>query len=207
MKSNTTKFLKLVFSWPCRSESSRSFIINTATIDSISSGHVYIRYYILPLKPSKKAASYVCTAQWTIECIIGNLKQEIRQPSNYLANFANEGLQCAYVNALLAALPELDDSRPSLPTTALDLGDGYAFLRKRDKLPVLPSHGTGPAILDFLGQPRTGFPRIIRWARLSLPNGQIARSAWREKLKSPDKLRVSRMIKVCRIILSVIMYT
>lgn len=149
----------------------------------------------------------ICTAQWTIKRTIGNLKQEIRQPSNYLANFTNEGLRRARVNALLAALPELDDSRPSLPTTALDFGDGYALLQKCDKLPVLPSHGTGPAILDFLGQPRTGFPRIIRWARLSLPNGQIARSAWREKLKSPDKLRVSRMIKVCRIILSVIMYT
>ena len=138
----------------------------------------------------------ICTAQWTIERTIGNLKQDIRQPSNYLTNFANEGLRRARVNALLAAFPKLDNPTSLLPTTALNLGNGYAFLRKCDRTPVLPSHGTSAAILDFLGQPGAGLPKIIRWARLLLPNGQVARSAWREKAKSADKVRVSRMIKV-----------
>ena len=41
------------------------------------------------------------------------------------------------------------------------------------------------------------FPHIIRWARLRLPNGQIARSSWKEKLKSADsQVRTARNIKV-----------
>ena len=93
----------------------------------------------------------ICTAQWTIECTIRNLKQEIQQPSNYLANFANKGLQHTCVNALLVAFPELDDSNFLLPTTALNLENRYALLHKHDKTSVLPSHKTGAAILDFLG--------------------------------------------------------
>ena len=40
---------------------------------------------------------------------------------------------------------------------------------------------------------------VIRWARLRLPNGQVARSAWREKLKPLEKLRTARNVKVCSI--------
>ena len=119
----------------------------------------------------------ICTAQWMIERTIGNLKQEIRQPSNYLQNFAMEGLQRARVNALLAALPELDDSIRGFPLGAEDLGDGYALLQKCDKIPVLPSHGTMGAISQFLNSP-VPIPKIFRWARLLLPNGQIACSEW-----------------------------
>ncbi|KAG1905035.1 uncharacterized protein F5891DRAFT_922696, partial [Suillus fuscotomentosus] len=35
-----------------------------------------------------------------------------------------------------------------------------------------------------------------KWSRLLLPNGQIARSAWREKLRSLDKTRMSRNVKL-----------
>ncbi|KAJ6550878.1 hypothetical protein DFH09DRAFT_892146, partial [Mycena vulgaris] len=35
-----------------------------------------------------------------------------------------------------------------------------------------------------------------RWARLRLPNGQIARSAWKEMLKPPDKLRRARCARL-----------
>ena len=137
----------------------------------------------------------ICTAQWTIERTIGNLKYEIRQPSNYLANFANEGLRRARVNALLAMLPELDDAKPRLPPSAVDLGDGYALLSKSDRYPVYPSHGTGGAVAVFLGHPME-MPKIRRWARLLLPNGQIARSAWRELLRTSENVRIARMIKV-----------
>ena len=137
----------------------------------------------------------ICTAQWTIERTIGNLKYEIRQPSNYLANFANEGLRRARVNALLAMLPELDDATPRLPPSAVDLGDGYALLSKSDRYPVYPSHGTGGAVAVFLGHPME-MPKIRRWAWLLLPNGQIARSAWQELLRTSENVRIARMIKV-----------
>jgi hypothetical protein len=40
-------------------------------------------------------------------------------------------------------------------------------------------------------------PSVSRWARLRLPNGQIARSAWKEMLKPLEKLRKARVVKVC----------
>jgi hypothetical protein len=40
------------------------------------------------------------------------------------------------------------------------------------------------------------WPRIIRWARLRLPNGQIARSAWKEKMKPLEAVRMARNVKV-----------
>ena len=40
-------------------------------------------------------------------------------------------------------------------------------------------------------------PMVTRWARLRLPNGQIARSAWKEKEKA--KVRISRNVKVGKI--------
>lgn len=135
-------------------------------------------------------------AQWTIERTIGNLKLELRQPSNYLVNFACEGLRRARVNALLAALPDLDNSQAKLSNTVLNLGDRYVFLHKWDRLPICASHGTTAAILDFLGRPFGLIPKIRRWAHLRLPNGQITWSAWRETLRSLETLRVSCIIKV-----------
>ena len=38
---------------------------------------------------------------------------------------------------------------------------------------------------------------IIRWARIRLPNGQIAWSQWKESLKPLDKVQMSRNVKVC----------
>ncbi|KIJ59683.1 hypothetical protein HYDPIDRAFT_32907 [Hydnomerulius pinastri MD-312] len=136
----------------------------------------------------------ICYAQWTMERTIGNLGQEIRQPSNPYANLSQEGVRRCQVNALLASMPELDDPPKGLPDGAVDLGDGYALLRKRDRRFAFPAHPHTQSIQDFLG-PGREIPRIKRWARLKLPNGQIARSAWREVLKPIDRLRVSHNVK------------
>ncbi|KIK93746.1 hypothetical protein PAXRUDRAFT_12457 [Paxillus rubicundulus Ve08.2h10] len=137
----------------------------------------------------------ICYAQWTLERTIGNLKYDIRQPSNYQENFAQQGVRRAKINALLAAIPTLDDTKKGLPHGAVDLGDGFVLLRKRDKHFVHPPHGTSQAILEFLGEQYPQAPRIKRWARVLLPNGQIARSAWRETLLPLERLHVSRMLK------------
>ena len=92
-------------------------------------------------------------------------------------------------------LPELDDAKPRLPPSAVDLGDGYVLLSKSDRYPVYPSHGTGGAVAVFLGHPMEML-KIRQWARLLLPNGQIARSAWRELLRTSENVRIARMIKV-----------
>ncbi|EKM49945.1 uncharacterized protein PHACADRAFT_69946, partial [Phanerochaete carnosa HHB-10118-sp] len=37
---------------------------------------------------------------------------------------------------------------------------------------------------------------LARWARLRLPNGQTARSAWTETSKDMNEVRMSRMVKL-----------
>jgi hypothetical protein len=137
----------------------------------------------------------ICYAQWTMERTIGNLGQEIRQPSRPYANLSQEGVRRCQVNTLLSAIPELDEPAKGLPTGAVDLGDGFALLRKRDRYTFSPVGGAAQAILDYLGDGRP-LPRIKRWARLLLPNGQIARSLWREMFKPLDQTRMSRNVKV-----------
>jgi hypothetical protein len=138
----------------------------------------------------------ICYAQWTMERTIGNLGQEIRQPSRPYANLSKEGVRRCQVNTLLSIIPELDEPPRGLPTGAIDLGDGYALLRKRDRYAMLPTGEPARAISDFLGHERV-LPRIKRWARLLLPNGQVAHSAWRENLKELEQIRMSRNVKVC----------
>jgi hypothetical protein len=38
---------------------------------------------------------------------------------------------------------------------------------------------------------------VRRWARLRLPNGQVARSMWKESLKPLTKIRIARNVKAC----------
>ncbi|KIO04826.1 hypothetical protein M404DRAFT_142467 [Pisolithus tinctorius Marx 270] len=136
-------------------------------------------------------ASY---AQWTMERIIGNLGQQIRQPSKPFVNISREGVRRCQVNSLLSAMPELDDSVQTLPQGSVELGDGYVLLQKRAKYPIIPKGHEADAISQFLG-PTHKLPHIKKWACLCLPNGQIARSAWRECLRPPECVRVSRNVK------------
>ncbi|KAG2080733.1 uncharacterized protein F5147DRAFT_749270 [Suillus discolor] len=101
----------------------------------------------------------ICYAQWTMERTIGNLGQEIHQPSNPFVNLSQKGVRHCRVNTLLSIMPELNNSCQGLPNGSVDLGDGY------------------------------------KWARLLLPNKQIARSAWRETTKTHEQVRMSRNVK------------
>ncbi|KAG1743717.1 uncharacterized protein EDB91DRAFT_223381 [Suillus paluster] len=89
-------------------------------------------------------------------------------------------------------LPHLDEPPKRLPMGAADLGDGYALLCKRERTPSFPQGAEKEAIQFFLNGPS---PRFFKWARLKLPNGQIARSLWRESLRPPDRLPVCRNVK------------
>lgn len=136
----------------------------------------------------------ICYAQWTMERTIGNLGQELRQPSRPYANISREGVRRCQVNSLLSMMPELDEPPVGLPEGAIDLGEGFALLRKRDKNSQNAAGAHAHAITTFLGD--RPLPRIKRWARLRLPNGQIARSAWRETLRPIEQTRMSRNVKV-----------
>ncbi|KIK80002.1 hypothetical protein PAXRUDRAFT_16026 [Paxillus rubicundulus Ve08.2h10] len=137
----------------------------------------------------------ICYAQWTMEHTIGNLGQEIRQPSQPYANLAREGVRRCHVNTLISILPELDNHPTGLPYGSIDLKGGYALLRKHSKYSVHPDAQVSQAIQNYL-PPHQEVPRITKWARLLLPNGQIARSAWRETLKAPEQLRISHNVKL-----------
>ncbi len=108
--------------------------------------------------------------------------------------------------------PDLTGAMPDrqLPRGAVDLGEGYALLRAQDQLCPMRKV-EAEALLTYLkinnippiisGCDESDWcPNIARWARLQLPNGQIARSKWKEGLKPSDKVRISRNIKVIHIV-------
>ncbi|KAG1746660.1 uncharacterized protein EDB91DRAFT_1049214, partial [Suillus paluster] len=104
---------------------------------------------------------------------IGNLGQEIQQPSNPYVNLSQEGLWCCQVNTLLSVLPELNEPPKGLPTGSVNLGDGYALLWKQDRYFCFSDQEHAEVISRFLGAGCV-LHCIKKWAHLLLPNGQIA---------------------------------
>ncbi|KDQ13164.1 hypothetical protein BOTBODRAFT_160772 [Botryobasidium botryosum FD-172 SS1] len=136
----------------------------------------------------------VCHAQWTMERTIGNLGEEIKSPSKPYANLSQRAVQRAQLNALAAMVPGFDTSNVSrLPRYAVDIGDGFVLLRARDRrAQALESATMAEAICShFNASPQP----IARWARLRLPNGDVARSAWKECLKPLGTGQRARNIK------------
>ncbi|KAJ7037738.1 hypothetical protein C8F04DRAFT_1091397 [Mycena alexandri] len=138
-------------------------------------------------------------SQWGMERTIGNLGEEIKQHSNAFANLAQRGIRRCQVNALKAMIPDIEPPENPLPRGAKDLGGGYAFLTAMDTTSRPVRECEASAIVTYLhDHGKTLAPdmvSIIRWSRLRLPNGQIARSKWKESLKTLDKLRTSRCVK------------
>lgn len=139
-------------------------------------------------------------SQWGMERTIGNLGEEIKQHSNAFANLAQRGIRRCQVNALKAMIPDLEPPENPLPRGSRDLGDGYAMLRAMDTIPRPVRSCEEKAIIAYLQTHDTALTGqssdIIRWARLRLPNGQVARSYWKESLKALEDLRTSRNVKV-----------
>ncbi|KAJ3996740.1 hypothetical protein F5050DRAFT_1799474 [Lentinula boryana] len=124
----------------------------------------------------------------TMERCIGDLTGEIHQDSNPYANLSERCIKRAQINALKAAIPELDadrDKESRLPRGAMTSIEKDALERYVC------------AEFDSLVIPRGWeVERVLRWARLRLPNGQIARSAWTEKQRDPTKVRNARNVKL-----------
>lgn len=141
--------------------------------------------------------------QWTMERTIGNLGEEIKQHSNPFANLSQRGVLRCQINALKSMFPELEPNTSALPRGSYDAGDEYILLRALDSSARYAKDAESLAIASWLTeigekcQLVEGYrARIARWARLRLPNGQIARSAWREKQKPLNKVRMARNVKV-----------
>ncbi|KIL55864.1 hypothetical protein M378DRAFT_90191, partial [Amanita muscaria Koide BX008] len=140
-------------------------------------------------------------AQWVLENTIGNLGREVHQHSNPFMNLCQRGLLRAQTNALKVIVPELDPE-PPLTHGAQPIGDGYVLLTAHDEEERLVRDVMQiNALINFFtqhGKPERisdGKFSLERWARLRLPNGQIARCAWKEI--ENGLTRNSRNVKVC----------
>ncbi|KII83655.1 hypothetical protein PLICRDRAFT_32845 [Plicaturopsis crispa FD-325 SS-3] len=139
-------------------------------------------------------------SQWTMERTIGNLGEEIKQPSNLYANLAERGLRRSQINALKVMIPDLETEENLLPRGAIDLGGGYVLLRAMDDAARSVRAAEDQAVKLYLDHTDTPYAdgrlHVVRWARLRLPNGQVARSAWKETLKPLDRVRMARNVKL-----------
>ena len=137
-------------------------------------------------------------SQWAIERTIGNLGEEIKQHSNPFSNLAQCGLRCCQVNALKAMLPDIEPLEDTLPRGSKDLGQSYALLRAVDKV-ARPIGEVEQAAFEKYFETQNIYMdirNVIRWARLRLPNRQVAQSRWKEEQKRGGTLRCSCNIKV-----------
>ncbi|KAJ7246889.1 hypothetical protein B0H12DRAFT_1203245 [Mycena haematopus] len=124
-------------------------------------------------------------SQWTLERTIGNLGEEIKQHSNPYANLSQRGMRRCRVNSLTSMIPSLAPEKP-LPQGSLDLKNGFVLLRPCDEYSQTIDGIYGTTIREYFeeeeGEPaQEGWkPRVARWGRLRLRNGQIVRSVLKE---------------------------
>jgi len=134
-----------------------------------------------------------------MERTIGNLGEEIRLHSDPYANVSQRIIERAQVNGLLAFVPELQPKAPKLPGSVHDIGGGYALMGPRELHDVDPPVANAFRVFASSHGWRTNFDDSLlvdRFARLLLPNGQIARSWWQEKKRPIEKVRMARNVKV-----------
>ena len=118
-----------------------------------------------------------------MERSIGDLGQEIKQPSNPFANLAQHAVLRGQINSLQAACSSLHTQPLEYvpPHAAENLGGGFYLLRALDKFKKIGGK-EGIALAEYWSKTHPteyadeGVPTITRWARVRLPNGQIARS-------------------------------
>ena len=142
-------------------------------------------------------------SQWTMERTIGNLGEEIRLHSDPYANLSQRVIECARTNALYALAPDLFPVTQKLPSGACDVGENYVLLGPRERHEMKAT--TLEAFIKFSDLHHWKIKKrdspesldVDRFARLLLPNGQIARSWWHEKKRPAEKVRIARNVKVC----------
>ncbi|KAF9526301.1 hypothetical protein CPB83DRAFT_870512 [Crepidotus variabilis] len=134
-------------------------------------------------------------SQYTMERMIGNLGQGIRQPSNPFANLCHLALRKSQLNALKVIYPELDHhSQDSLPRYSVNVGGGYIFLRPRDRR----ARGwdlNDPQLLAIQNSDFCNSARYQRWGRLRLPNFQVARSLFSESQRPSKRQQNARVTR------------
>ncbi|KZV85133.1 hypothetical protein EXIGLDRAFT_623344 [Exidia glandulosa HHB12029] len=145
-----------------------------------------------------------CYSQWTMERFIGLTTAYLRQHSTPYENLSRIGLERAQLNALDIMVPNLHltaDAIPHAPHGSIALSDNYRLLRALERHSRAMTEREFDALRAYLMTQDVDMPndwdrKIQRWSRLYLPNGQVARSEWKEALRAPEKLRRARDVKV-----------
>ena len=123
-----------------------------------------------------------------MECTIGNLGQEIQQPSNPFVNLSQFGLLWCQVNPLKVMVPDLDPPSPPLPWGVINLRQGYALLRAQERYTCLIHPKEASSLLCYIGgvpeNSDSWCPKVTWWACLWLPNGQVAGLHWKDRAVS-----------------------
>jgi hypothetical protein len=116
-----------------------------------------------------------------MECTIGNLGEEIWQPSNPYANLSQRGLLRCQVNALMAMILDLQHVPVALPCGGIDLDEGFALLHAQDRYDRAMQPCEAQALVIYIYKLDgtilgSHCPKIAQWVRLHLPNGQVTQS-------------------------------
>ncbi|KZV79419.1 hypothetical protein EXIGLDRAFT_659109, partial [Exidia glandulosa HHB12029] len=141
-------------------------------------------------------------AQWTLERFIGLAMDELKQHKHPYAHLSRRGLERAQLNAIEIMVPGLNlntKTEGKLPRGHEVIDKGYVLLRACDTCQRGVTPAEAEAITAYLESQdiyEDWTPKVARWSRLLLPNGQIARSAWKECLKRPEQLRRARDVKL-----------
>jgi len=138
-------------------------------------------------------------SQWTMERTIRNLGEEMRLHSDPYANLSRRIIEWAHTNALYALAPDLLHNTGKLPAGACDIGENYLLLGPREHYEMdTTTLGAFQTFSDLYNwRTKNGDSLSVdRFARLLLPNGQIARSWWHEKKRPAEKVRITRNVKV-----------
>ncbi len=142
--------------------------------------------------------------QWPMERSIGNLTEEIKQPSQPYANLAEHGARRAQMNTLMSLLPDLIPT-PRSSHLAVDIGDGF-LLSMADSCARSVSDVELEAVKSFYSNRNIQIKenlKLHKWARLRLPNLQFVRTAWKEARKPLHKVRISCNIQASFFLLGI----
>ena len=141
------------------------------------------------------------SAQWTMERVIGVFGSLIKQPSNPYANLTEQAKKVAEINAIVSMWPIFERVQND-PRGSVDIGGGYVLLGPRDPdhQPYRLSAAERDALIAFYSGLMNAGPirirSVYRWARLLIPTGQVARSYWKEVIRTSKTARTDRNIKV-----------
>ncbi|TBU22478.1 hypothetical protein BD311DRAFT_742970 [Dichomitus squalens] len=124
-------------------------------------------------------------SQWPLENAIGNLTAEIGSHSKPYENLSLRGLRRVQISALVMMFPETLEDPEVLPRRAVDLGDRWVLMHPTARTAKLVPDINAIALHAYLTKkavrvPEAWRPRLTKWGQLRLPNGQVARTAWKE---------------------------